>query len=226
MAWMPRRLILLLASSALLLAPLLGIQLSTPSRPAHACDCAATTFDEVFERADAVFSGRVISVAEYWEPVVIRVDTVWKGSAATTTSVHTPGGTSCTYGGFVEGKEYLVYADEARRGILNVWTCSGTVELGGAQDALQMLGEGRAPAPGVTGPAPPPRDEERAATRGPTDAGQSANSDGQASDPVTTENGSASIGSLRSLAWWVPLLAGLAAGALIVRRWAGRRELE
>ena len=226
MARMPRRLILLLAGSALLLAPLLTVQLAMGAGRTHACSCVWPTPDEAFERADAVFSGRVTSVDEYFGPVAIRVDTVWKGSVTSTTSVSQYDGTSCSYGRFVEGEEYLVYAYERPHGTLNVWTCSGTMQLGGAQEALQLLGEGRAPEPGIVEPAPASRDAELTATRGPTDAGQAADSDGQAPDPVTTEAGSASVDSLRSLAWWTPLIAGIAAAALIIRRWAGHREPE
>ena len=62
MGWMPRRLMLLLACSALLLAPLLAIQLATGAGRARACSCAPPTLDEAFEEASMVFSGRVVGI--------------------------------------------------------------------------------------------------------------------------------------------------------------------
>ena len=207
MSWIPRRLILLLAGSALLLVPLLSAQLATGSGRAHACSCFPTPPPlEALDRADAVFTGRVVSVGTftshgdppYFRSVGLDVDTVWKGSIRSTTFVWVWPEPGCGYSGFRLGKKFLVYAyenpprDLEDDDALLVSYCSRTQPLEYAGEDLRELGEGRDPGPGVTGP-----------------------------DSV-----SASGNSIRSLAWWAPLLAGIAATALIIRRWARHRELE
>ncbi len=222
---------LLLAGSALLLAPLLAVQLSAGAGRAHACECYPETGTELLDKADAVFSGRVISVAEYWEPVVIEVDRVWKGAVASTASVHGFDGTSCSYGPFVEGAAYLVYADVSPSdGTLTTWACSGTARLESVEDALQALQKGREPAPETTRADPVSSEGEQAAD--PTPASQDpptspappatgsgpAIEDGEriagpgTSDAATTRNAPAG-----PPAWAIALLAALVGSATLVR---------
>ena len=94
---MPRRLLLLLAASALLLAPLLTMQLAAGAGRAHACKCAEPPPPlEALEGAAAVFlgNGRPLSRRtssswtsgptgrrSYWS-VELEVGTVWKGPVA------------------------------------------------------------------------------------------------------------------------------------------------
>ena len=59
----PRRPLLLLAGSVLLLAPLIGVQLATGAGRAHACSCAPPPLSEALDRASAVFSGRVVRMS-------------------------------------------------------------------------------------------------------------------------------------------------------------------
>ena len=204
MSWMPRRLILLLAGSLLLLVPLLSAQLATGSGRAYGCVCAPIRPTlEALEKADAVFTGRVVSVGTFtsrgvWS-VELGVETVWKGSVRSTTFVWVSPEAACGYSGFRLGKKFLVYAHHANphrvpedEDALHVSYCGRTQPLEHAGEDLREIGEGRNPGPGVTGP-----------------------------DSV-----SASRDPLRSLAWWAPLLAGLAAAALIIRRWTRHRELE
>ncbi len=203
MSWMPRRLMLLLACSVLLLAPLLTVQLTTGSGRAYACNCAELpTLSEAFEDASAVFSGKITLDGGHY--VWIQVDMVWKGSIASTAVVAVP--STCGYPSFERGTDYLVYAvgdDDS----LWVYMCSGTGRLESVQHDLRALGEGRAPESGIAAAMPTSEDEEQ-------------NPGG------TTTVDSPPRYSLRSLAWWAPLLAGIAAAALIFRRWAGRREPE
>lgn len=211
MGWMPRRLILLLGGSALLLAPLLAVQLSAGAGRAYACSCAEPPPPlETLERVDAVFTGRVVSfrtfsfeleadngwTLEYWS-VEFEVDRVWKGTVARTTFVYTTHGPTCGYPWFEQGESFLIYARhggyaEVDEDALFVGQCSRIAPLEYAQNDLQELAEGQAPKAGVAG-----------------------------ADPLRT-----SRDSIPSLAWWAPLLAGIAAAALIIRRWARRREPE
>ena len=155
MGWMPRRPLLLLAGSVLLLAPLIGVQLSAGVGSAHACSCAPPTLSEARERASAVFSGRVVRMSgPYQETIEIHVDAVWKGSITSTTVVYPP--SECGYPGFTLGEDYLVYANRDDES-LHAFLCSGTVRLEYAEEYLRALGEGQAPEPG---------DEERAAGLG------------------------------------------------------------
>ena len=217
MTWMPRRTIFLLAGSALLLAPLLAVQLATGGGRAHACSCIPPPPPlEALDRASAVFTGTVGSFRTlsfeagsedwpgppYWS-VEFEVDVVWEGSVTTTTVVYVTQSSACGYGNFEIGTDFLVYAhqrDLAGVGddTLFVSSCSRTVPLERAEADLLALGAGKAPRSGITGIPPAPGDEAQNPTR----------------DRVP------------SLAWWAPLLAGIAAAAIIVRRWAGRRELE
>ena len=149
MAWMPRRLILLLAGSALLLAPLLTVQLAAGAGRAHACSCAPPTPDEAFERASAVFLGRVVEISGKWErEIEIEVDTVWKGSLAPTTVLRRP--SECGYPGFSAGEEYLVFAQDYEDSLV-AFLCGGTVRLEYARDYLPTLGEGQAPQASLPG---------------------------------------------------------------------------
>ena len=119
----------------------------------------------------------------------IEVDTVWKGSASSTTFMYVWFGASCGYDRFELDEDFLVYAhhdvfpvdDEST---LFVHLCSRTRPLEYAEDDLQVLVAGRTPEPGITAAMPTAGD------------------------------------SIPSLAWWAPLLAGIAAAALIIRRWA------
>ncbi len=149
MGWMPRRLMLLLAGSVLLLAPLIGVQLATGAGRAHACSCALRTPSEALERASAVFSGKVLSSGTFsfegfWS-VEIEVDTVWKGPVASTTFVYTTYGPSCGYQGFEVGEDFLVYAEEWHD-VTAVSRCSGTQRLEYAEEYLQALDGGGRPA--------------------------------------------------------------------------------
>ena len=184
MTWIPGRPVLLLAGSALLLAPLLAAQLTTDGGRAHAC------FEAGSEHPP------------YWS-VEFEVDVVWKGPVTTSTFAYVTQSSACGYGNFEIGADFLVYAHQrdlpgVGDDTLFVSSCSRTVPLERAEDDLLALGAGKAPRSGITGIAPAPADE----AQNPTE------------DRVP------------SIAWWAPLLAGITAAALIIRRWAGRRELE
>ena len=289
MGSMPRRLILLLAGSLLLLAPLIGVQLATGSGRAYACSCAPPPPPlEASDGADAVFSGTVVSGGafgfDFFWSVELEVDTVWKGSVTSTTFVYVWFGPSCGYDQFEPGKDFLVYAHEQvfphdeDEETLFVHLCSRTRPLEYADDDLQELGEGQASASGVTGALRPSSDQEQTPESGVTGALRPSSDEEQTPEsgvtealrpssdqeqtpesgvtealrpssdqeqtpesgvtgalrpssdeeqtpnPGETDAALDSRDSFRSLAWWAPLLAGLAAAALIIRRWARRRE--
>ena len=179
MGSMPRRLILLLACSALLLAPLISVQLATGSGRAHACDCEPPPPREALDEASAVFTGTVVSfetfsfeaevrpdfTEAFWS-VELDVDRVWKGPVASTTFVYVWHGPACGYGNFNIGEDFLVYThqriyDEANDDTLFVSFCSRTRLIENAGEDLQALGDGQAPEPGVTGARLASEDEEQ-----------------------------------------------------------------
>ena len=217
MGSMPRRTLLLLAGSALLLAPLLTVQLATGAGRAHACVCIPTPPPlEALEGASAVLAGTVVSIGSwsvsddgFIEILAVELDvhTVWKGPTTSTTFVYLHQRSSCMYPGFVPGEDFLVYAHTHEEALV-VSHCSRTKPLERGEQDMRELGPGHAPEPGVTA-APRPAIHEQ-----------------QTADPGETGTGPDSRDSLHSLAWWAPLLAGIAAAALIIRRWARHRELE
>ena len=235
---MPRRLILLVAGSALLLAPLLTIQLATGAGRAHACSCLAPPPPlEALDGSSAVFTGRVVKSSpgfyfDRFASVEFEVETVWKGSVTSTTFVYVWPEVACGYGRFRLGEDYLVYAyrdafphDEGDD-ILFVSLCSRTRPFEYAEEDLQELGDGWAPDTGVTGALPASTPVVVASDSGTTDTRPTLVDGEGTSGPGEADAGPASTDAFRSLAWWAPLLAGLAAAALIIRQWARRRELE
>ncbi|MDQ5826552.1 MAG: hypothetical protein M3441_20355 [Chloroflexota bacterium] len=145
--------------------------------PALACSCGKSTPEEAFQRSDAVFSGKVISVKEQKRPgknggsyiahaYTFDVQASWKGvplSRLTTyrysdfITAEGWGVTGCTSEGFEVGKTYLVYA--WRGGIMSGFSegrhelsaglspCDRTSLLSEAGEDLQALGLGTSPAP-------------------------------------------------------------------------------
>ena len=134
---------------ALMLAP-------EPACATGACSCVgAVTPADALQRADAVFSGRVVSVREVvlsdGEPlrrwtqraVTLKVDRAWKGLESDLVTVVTGmGGGDCGYT-FARGRRYLVYANglgEERQGALSTGICDRTRPLAQAAEDLRVLG--------------------------------------------------------------------------------------
>ncbi|MYA20726.1 MAG: hypothetical protein F4Z25_10870 [Chloroflexi bacterium] len=186
----PRRLLLTLAAGALLLAPLVAVQLATGAGRAHACSCVEPAPPlEALEGVAAVFSGTVRSFdthrfevdfgsdrsESYWS-VEIEVDTVWKGSVTATTYVYIWHGAACGFDWFVEGENFIVYAFQRDfRGVdadtLFVSLCSRSAPIERAAEDLHALGEGHVPEDGVTG-ADPASSAEEEGTPAPTPTSQ------------------------------------------------------
>ena len=133
----------------------------------HACKCAVPgSPSEEFEKFDAVFAGKVISVQHSFDPNVtpytpddrttvgFDVSAVWKGVVHARMYITTPPtGGSCGFT-FTVGEQYIVYAYDSAYGdsSYTVSICSRTAPLGQAQADLDALGEGQTPLAGTKGP--------------------------------------------------------------------------
>ncbi|MET3507177.1 hypothetical protein [Halalkalibacter oceani] len=124
---------------------------------ASACSCLENAgVEEALERAEAVFSGKVLDVKEQKgadgylaKAVHFSVDRAWKGVDQTEVIIATGlGGGDCGID-FVVGEEYLVYANQsswhADISPLEAIICSRTAHLDAAEEDLRQLGEGTQP---------------------------------------------------------------------------------
>ncbi|MDF2921410.1 MAG: hypothetical protein K0R57_324 [Paenibacillaceae bacterium] len=122
----------------------------------QACSCAPPFPVSVeLERKTAIFSGKAISVVQpeqkrvmsSADPVTItfEVTTVWKGELGRQAVVYTAvSGESCGFTGFVEGKEYIVFAYDSQDR-LQTGRCEKTMLLSAAAEELKELGPGYPP---------------------------------------------------------------------------------
>jgi hypothetical protein len=119
------------------------------STPAFSCKCLPTGSVKVeYDRAAAVFSGRVISVSvrkanEIARTVKIRVMKTLKGKTANILTYELA--TNCDYY-FEAGKKYLVYAEknsilnpQKGPGILRTSGCGRTERLEKAQEDIRTI---------------------------------------------------------------------------------------
>lgn len=221
-----QRLMLLLAASASLLAPLLGVQLAVGARNADACSCVPRPEMPVAIReASGIFSARVVSISEPFEDlygdlawsVELHVETVWKGDATTTTFVYVRTEYACGYGGFAEGQKYLVYTMTLGEET-HVSYCSRTQPLALAAEDLLMLGEGRPPLPGSTGATPAPEAADQEALDPATATAEQI----AAPSPAIETPGDASVPAEHAIPVWLVLLSGVA--AILVGLMAWRRR--
>ena len=131
----------------------------------YACSCIAPgPPDQALAESAAVFSGQVATLgrdqaagAGDTVQVTFAVARVWKGPEDATITVSTAGSSASCGVEFVEGQEYLVYAQTVE-GRLEASLCSRTNQLARAGEDLAVLGAGRAPvaAPGGGTAAPLP----------------------------------------------------------------------
>jgi len=122
--------------------------------PTHtsACSCAElpSALQEL-ENSEAVFSGKVVAINESRarsKQVLFEVTNSWKGAEKTQIIINTGlGGGDCGID-FVEGVEYLVYANEStmygKKSLVTI-ICDRTNKLSLLQDDLIILGEGNVP---------------------------------------------------------------------------------
>ena len=132
-------------SLALGLVFALLVGLAHPAERALACSCAGPTSAlAATEHAEVVFSGRVMPFDEGGKFEVYRV---WKGEVPATVPVFLIGPNPICFFSFDEGEEYLVFVTDRIDGLMASSICSGTAELGYAQEFLDELGPGRPPQP-------------------------------------------------------------------------------
>lgn len=129
------------------------ILLGTLPTPAFPCSCSPPSIPNAIERADAIFSGQVVSIdlmdesfGWYGARVELRVFRGWKGRSGSRAVVFTePSSAACGFP-FRVGERYLVFArrvGEDRR--LGTGLCSRTARLGEAGEELAYLGRGERP---------------------------------------------------------------------------------
>jgi hypothetical protein len=138
-----------------------------PVCPAYACSCIppAPPLDSLAEAA-AVFQGEVVEVGALeaeggvvntadMVQVTFKVNQVWKGDIAETTTLTTAGSSASCGVEFQSGQTYVVYA-HMLEGQLNASLCSRTAPVDLAAEDLEALGEGTVPGPSVSQPEPYP----------------------------------------------------------------------
>lgn len=120
-----------------------------------ACSCAELpTVAEELEQSEAVFSGKVIEITEkkakgyMTKSVLFEVTNTWKGLEQSQVIITTGlGGGDCGFR-FIEGQEYLVYANESDmygEKSLTTIMCDRTNTLSALQEDLEFLGAGETP---------------------------------------------------------------------------------
>jgi MYXO-CTERM domain-containing protein len=138
--------------STALLASLLCAAAIRPGT-SRACSCDVRAQPEAFERAAAVFEGRVAAiepvkrgedVAPQFHEVRIEVTRAWKGVEDEIVLVRTRADEAACGFNFQKGESYLVYASATDRG-LDVSLCSRTVPMDRAGEDLNRLGVGVVP---------------------------------------------------------------------------------
>lgn len=123
----------------------------------YACSCAKpVSVKEEFERAKAVFYGKVMEIKDQKDPdgymvkkVLFEVKNTWKGvSKSQMIMVTGQGGGDCGFE-FRKGEEYLVYANDSSlygdMGYLFTGICNLTNQYSDAKNDLLILGEGTPP---------------------------------------------------------------------------------
>ena len=107
------------------------------AKETFACSCAPRdqTANEDFQKATAVFTGRVLSVQrkDNFVTVKIAVQKYWKGKVSNEIKITTAKDSAACGFNFEVGKDYLVYATETN-GKLSTNICSRTALVGVAQN--------------------------------------------------------------------------------------------
>ncbi|MBM7662781.1 preprotein translocase subunit SecG [Bacillus mesophilus] len=126
------------------------ITIMTKPIPTHACSCAASpSIKEELDRADSVFSGKVVNIKEdslkELEPIKVtfQVHEIWKGENTPQHVVYTARDSAGCGFNFSIDESYLVYATQSDTLVTGI--CSLTKELSRADADLTLLGEGKKP---------------------------------------------------------------------------------
>jgi hypothetical protein len=126
-----------------------------PVDKAYACSCASVEPNEAFEKAEAVFTGKVLNIKqqrkqegvvgaiEYRDVNLFEVQETWKGINQSQVIVYDNGhDVSCGFN-FEVGKTYLIYTYKGKDGGLYTGLCSRTEEISKAGEDLNFLGQGK-----------------------------------------------------------------------------------
>lgn len=101
-----------------------------------ACSCAppSQTTNDDFQKAAAVFTGRVLSVQRKDNFVMVKlaVQKYWKGKVSNEIKITTAKDSAACGFNFEVGKDYLVYATD-NNGKLSTGLCSRTASIGVTQ---------------------------------------------------------------------------------------------
>jgi hypothetical protein len=118
---------------------------------AQACDCKPhPPPKKALEQAAAVFSGKVLKIADHDEhhwAVTFQLAATWKGTDAKEVTVLTGKNDGICGYKFAKGKSYMVYANESVRDevkYLATGICHRTKLLEMAEEDLKELGKGKA----------------------------------------------------------------------------------
>ena len=193
--------------ATLLLSGLLAVAAVVVASPASACSCAPATTEEYFARADAVFTGRLVSrevahtgpVSSSGDPAlhVFAVDAVYKGTANQEQGVVSPqSSASCG----------LELAGDGR---VVVFASRSGDEVG----SVPALGQYAASLCGGSGPVDAAVEAELAALRGPSSDPPSAPAASAAGNELVPTRSSLLVPGLVAAG-----LVLLVAGGLAVRR--------
>ncbi len=141
---------------------LLPIFLFSGVRVASACTPIYSTPQETFNKSDAVFLGRVVSVnrseisADAWDVMgEVQVDKYWKGNVPRVVKIKSSGFYTCgaAFGENAKGSDYLIYATKSSQ-TSDIYTIA-MLDMKLASTSLseiQALGVGSTPTLGVTHP--------------------------------------------------------------------------
>jgi hypothetical protein len=124
----------------------------------YACFCLTPEVPRAYDEADAVFIGEVAEIvaprtddltapfADHLFTVKFKVEKSWKGAGFLDTTIPEinvladQGRYGCfSWGSFLEGRKYLVYATQTDEKDLAVRVCSRTVSFDNAADDLKEL---------------------------------------------------------------------------------------
>lgn len=109
------------------------------AKETFACSCAppSQTTNDDFQKASAVFVGKVLSVKRKDKAenatVKFAVQKYWKGKLSNTVKVTTASNSAACGVNFEVGKDYRIYATETE-GKLSTTSCSATGVTGAAQN--------------------------------------------------------------------------------------------
>ncbi len=117
------------------------------AKSAYACSCAVeSSFSDKLERAEAVFSGKVIAIrpamiSSEWnaQQVTLDVQQGWSEGVHQRMSVETSGESAACGYTFEKGSSYIVYAYNNEGGALATSACSGNYKLSSPDGAAELI---------------------------------------------------------------------------------------